>query len=51
MEQDEEAPLFDDPANLQYGSFAEQNLTGQDDDMEAQREMEALQRVMAKTSE
>lgn len=49
--QDEEAPLFDDPANLQYGSFGEQNLTGQDDDMEAQREMEALQRVVAKTSE
>lgn len=48
---EEESPLFDDPSSLQYGSFGEQNVTNPDDDMEAQREIEALQRVVAKTSD
>lgn len=43
--------LFDDPNGLQYGSFGEQQMTGQHDPLEAQREIEALQRVVARTSE
>ncbi|KAI8945179.1 late endosomal/lysosomal adaptor and MAPK and MTOR activator-domain-containing protein [Xylaria longipes] len=42
--------LFDDPNNLQYGSFAEHNLNSQGDPLESQREVEALQRVVARTS-
>ncbi|KAI1387945.1 late endosomal/lysosomal adaptor and MAPK and MTOR activator-domain-containing protein [Hypoxylon trugodes] len=42
--------LFDDPNNLQYGSFGEHNLNTQADPLESQREVEALQRVVARTS-
>lgn len=48
--QDEENRLLYDDANGgQYGSFGEPALSG-DDTLEAQRENEALQRVVAKTS-
>jgi hypothetical protein len=36
---------------MHYGSFGEQQVNGQDDPQEAQREIEALQRVVARTSE
>lgn len=36
---------------MQYGSFGEQQMNGQDDPLETQREIEALQRVVARTSE
>lgn len=42
--------LFDDPNNMQYGSFAEHNANSQADPLESQREVEALQRVVARTS-
>ncbi|KAI1177131.1 hypothetical protein F4777DRAFT_228086 [Nemania sp. FL0916] len=42
--------LFDDPNNLQYGSFSEHNLNAQGDPLESQREVEALQRVVARTA-
>ncbi|KAL7622149.1 hypothetical protein AAE478_007651 [Parahypoxylon ruwenzoriense] len=42
--------LFDDPNNLQYGSFGDHNLNPQADPLESQREVEALQRVVARTS-
>jgi len=35
---------------MQYGSFAEHNLNSQADPLESQREVEALQRVVARTS-
>lgn len=35
---------------MQYGSFGDQGLTGENDTLEVQRENEALQRVVAKTS-
>ncbi|PSR99167.1 hypothetical protein BD289DRAFT_58513 [Coniella lustricola] len=51
VQEDEEAPLFDDANAMQYGSFGDQQMTGQHDPMEAQREIEALQRVVARTSD
>lgn len=36
---------------MQYGSFGDHQMTGQNDPLEAQREIEALQRVVARTSE
>ncbi|XXG95365.1 hypothetical protein Hte_001627 [Hypoxylon texense] len=42
--------LFDDPTNIQYGSFGDHNLNPQADPLESQREVEALQRVVARTS-
>ncbi|KAI1338903.1 late endosomal/lysosomal adaptor and MAPK and MTOR activator-domain-containing protein [Xylariaceae sp. FL0016] len=42
--------LFDDPNNIQYGSFGEHHLSPQADPLESQRETEALQRVVARTS-
>ncbi|KAI0808556.1 late endosomal/lysosomal adaptor and MAPK and MTOR activator-domain-containing protein [Xylaria sp. FL0064] len=42
--------LFDDPNHMQYGSFAEHNLNSQADPLESQRETEALQRIVARTS-
>ncbi|KAI5866022.1 late endosomal/lysosomal adaptor and MAPK and MTOR activator-domain-containing protein [Durotheca rogersii] len=42
--------LFDDPNNLQYGSFGDHNMSSQADPLESQREVEALQRVVARTS-
>ncbi|KPM34489.1 hypothetical protein AK830_g12077 [Neonectria ditissima] len=42
--------LYDDANGMQYGSFGDQGLTGENDTLEVQRENEALQRVVAKTS-
>ncbi|KAL2177519.1 late endosomal/lysosomal adaptor and MAPK and MTOR activator-domain-containing protein [Thermothelomyces heterothallicus CBS 202.75] len=50
-EEDEAQHLFDDPNNLHYGSFDQQHMMGQEDPQEAQREIEALQRVVARTSD
>ncbi|KAK3380878.1 hypothetical protein B0H63DRAFT_523617 [Podospora didyma] len=50
-EDDEAQRLFDDSANLQYGSFDQQQMMGQEDPLEVQREIEALQRVVNRTSE
>ncbi|CAI0646407.1 hypothetical protein GCG54_00011694 [Colletotrichum gloeosporioides] len=50
-EDEESRLLYDDPNNVHYGSFGEQSVNGQEDPMEVQRETEALQRVVAKTSE
>lgn len=52
FDQDDEAQhLFDDPNSLQYGSFDQQHMTGHEDPQEVQREIEALQRVVARTSD
>lgn len=51
MQDEESRLLFDDPDTIHYGSFGEQQVTGQNDPLEAQREIEALQRVVARTSE
>jgi hypothetical protein len=48
---DESRLLYEDANGMHYGSFAEQQVNGQDDPQEAQREIEALQRVVARTSE
>ncbi|KAF2965095.1 hypothetical protein GQX73_g8484 [Xylaria multiplex] len=51
MLQDDVARLLsDDPNYMQYGSFAEHNLNSQADPLESQREVEALQRIVARTS-
>ncbi|KUI56195.1 hypothetical protein VP1G_03555 [Cytospora mali] len=50
-EDEESRLLFDDPDSIHYGSFGEQQMTGQNDPLEAQREIEALQRVVARTSD
>ncbi|CAP67006.1 uncharacterized protein PODANS_4_5160 [Podospora anserina S mat+] len=50
-EDDEAQHLFDDPNNLQYGSFEQQQMMGPEDPQEVQREIEALQRVVARTSD
>ncbi|ORY58434.1 late endosomal/lysosomal adaptor and MAPK and MTOR activator-domain-containing protein [Pseudomassariella vexata] len=42
--------LLDDPNNFQYGSFSDQNINPQADPQESQRETEALQKVVARTS-
>jgi hypothetical protein len=42
--------LLEDPSNYQYGSFGDQNVNAQADPLESQRETEALQRVVARTS-
>ena len=50
--QDDEARLlYEDATGMHYGSFGEQQVNGQDDLLEVQREIEALQRVVAQTSE
>jgi hypothetical protein len=51
VQEDEAQHLFDDPNNLHYGSFDQQHMMGQEDPQEVQREIEALQRVVARTSE
>lgn len=52
FDEDEESRLlFDDPNGLHYGSFGDQAMNGQEDPVEVQRENEALQRVVAKTSD
>lgn len=43
--------LNDDINNMHYGSFGQQQMTGQEDPQETQREIEALQRVVARTSD
>ncbi|KAJ9144252.1 hypothetical protein NKR23_g6007 [Pleurostoma richardsiae] len=50
-EDDESRLLFDDPNSMHYGSFEQQQMNGQDDLQETQREIEALQRVVARTSD
>ncbi|KAH9907164.1 late endosomal/lysosomal adaptor and MAPK and MTOR activator-domain-containing protein [Xylariomycetidae sp. FL2044] len=42
--------LFDDANNLQYGSFGDHTMNPHTDPLESQREVEALQRVVARTS-
>lgn len=42
--------LIDDPNSFQYGSFSDQNMNAQTDPLESQRENEAVQKVVAKTS-
>lgn len=48
-ESEENRLLYDDGNGMQYGSFNDPAMSG-DDTLEAQREHEALQRVVAKTS-
>ncbi|KAB5543132.1 late endosomal/lysosomal adaptor and MAPK and MTOR activator-domain-containing protein [Coniochaeta sp. 2T2.1] len=50
-EDDESRLLFDDANGMHYGSFGEQQASGQEDPQETQREIEALQRVVARTSD
>ncbi|KAK1759883.1 late endosomal/lysosomal adaptor and MAPK and MTOR activator-domain-containing protein [Echria macrotheca] len=50
-EEDEAQHLFDDPNNMGYGSFDQQHMAGVEDPQEVQREIEALQRVVARTSD
>lgn len=42
--------LFDDQNSLHYGSFGDQDMNANADPLETQREAEALQRVVARTS-
>ncbi|KAK5625986.1 hypothetical protein RRF57_001702 [Xylaria bambusicola] len=42
--------LFDDPNHIQYNTFGDHNLNSQADPLESQREVEALQRIVARTS-
>jgi hypothetical protein len=50
--QDEEAQLiFGDANAMQYGSFGGQHHMRDEDPAETQRSIEALQRVVARTSE
>lgn len=48
---DESRLLFDDADGTHYGSFGEPAMNDQDDAQESQREFEALQSVVARTSE
>ncbi|KAF4507352.1 hypothetical protein G6O67_005996 [Ophiocordyceps sinensis] len=48
-ESEESRLLYEDGNGMQYGSFGDPAMGG-DDSLEAQREAEALQRVVAKTS-
>ncbi|KAL6889121.1 hypothetical protein GGI43DRAFT_225569 [Trichoderma evansii] len=49
-ESEENRLLYDDGNGVQYGSFGDAALNGEGDTAEVQRENEALQRVVAKTS-
>lgn len=49
-EDEENRLLYDDANGMQYGSFGDQNIASENDTLEVQRESEALQRVVAKTS-
>ncbi|ROT43811.1 hypothetical protein SODALDRAFT_269421 [Sodiomyces alkalinus F11] len=52
FDEDEESRLLDDPNGIHYNSFGEPGINGQDNNpVEVQRENEALQRVVAKTSD
>ncbi|KAJ3567236.1 hypothetical protein NPX13_g6843 [Xylaria arbuscula] len=42
--------LFDDPNHIQYNTFGDHNLNSEADPLESQREVEALQRIVARTS-
>jgi hypothetical protein len=50
-QEEENRLLYDDANGMQYGSFGDQAINGENDTLESQRENEALQRVIAKTSE
>ncbi|GAW26637.1 putative glycoside hydrolase family 74 protein [Rosellinia necatrix] len=51
IDEDDVSPLlFDDPNSMHYGGFTEHNMNSQGDPLESQREVEALQRVVARTS-
>lgn len=50
IDEDDVSRLFDDPNSMQYGTFAEHTMNSQGDPLESQREVEALQRVVARTS-
>ncbi|KAF0637117.1 hypothetical protein FPSE5266_09268 [Fusarium pseudograminearum] len=50
-EEEESRLLYDEANGMQYGSFGDQAINGENDTLEAQRENEALQRVIAKTSD
>ncbi|KAF4961300.1 hypothetical protein FGADI_318 [Fusarium gaditjirri] len=50
-QEEENRLLYDDANGMQYGSFGDQAINGENDTLEAQRENEALQRVIAKTSD
>lgn len=50
FDEEEESPLYiDDGNNIHYGSFNDPHI--HDDPVESQREIEALQRVVARTSD
>lgn len=51
IQEEENRLLYDDANGMQYGSFGDQAINGENDTLESQRENEALQRVIAKTSE
>ncbi|KAK3987961.1 late endosomal/lysosomal adaptor and MAPK and MTOR activator-domain-containing protein [Cladorrhinum sp. PSN332] len=51
-EEDEAQHLFDDPNGVDYGSFEDQQqMMSQEDPQEVQREIEALNRVVARTAD
>ncbi|CAK7246239.1 MAG: hypothetical protein STHCBS139747_007863 [Sporothrix thermara] len=50
-EDDESRLLFEDADGAHYGSFGEPAMNDQDDAQESQREFEALQNVVARTSD
>nr|CEG03558.1 unnamed protein product [Fusarium acuminatum CS5907] len=50
-QEEENRLLYDDANGMQYGSFGDQAINGENDTLESQRENEALQRVIAKTSD
>ncbi|CAK7263937.1 hypothetical protein SEPCBS119000_000734 [Sporothrix epigloea] len=50
-ENDQSRPLFEDDDGAHYGSFGEQTINDQDDAQESQREFEALQNLVARTSD
>jgi len=51
-EEDEAQHLFDDPNGMHYGSFEDQQqMMSQEDPQEVQREIEALNRVVARTAD
>lgn len=50
FQDEEDRLLYDDANGMQYGSFGDQHMSGENDTLEVQRESEALQRVVAKTS-
>ncbi|KIH88756.1 hypothetical protein SPBR_07902 [Sporothrix brasiliensis 5110] len=51
LQDDESRLLFDDADGAHYGSFGEPAMNDQDEAQESQREFEALQSVVARTSD